>query len=59
MTDDITEQKMEVIRKNDFFGMVSHELKTPLTSLTAILQVLNAKLKKSEDVFVPGAFDKA
>jgi signal transduction histidine kinase len=39
--------------------MVSHELKTPLTSLTAILQVLKAKLKKNEDTFIPGALEKA
>jgi len=56
---DITEQKMDDIRKNDFIGMVSHELKTPLTSLNAIVQVLNTKLKASEDVFVPNALEKA
>lgn len=56
---EITEQKQDEVRKNDFIGMVSHELKTPLTSLTAILQVLNLKLKSSEDSFVPGALDKA
>jgi two-component system sensor histidine kinase VicK len=56
---DITEKKLDELRKNDFIGMVSHELKTPLTSLTAIIQVLNAKLKKSEDVFITGAIDKA
>jgi len=39
---DITEQKMEEIRKNDFMGVVSHELKTPLTSLSAYLQLLNS-----------------
>jgi two-component system sensor histidine kinase VicK len=56
---EITEQKQDEVRKNDFIGMVSHELKTPLTSLNAILQVLNLKLKNSEDAFVPGALDKA
>jgi PAS domain S-box-containing protein len=56
---EITERKLDEIRKNDFIGMVSHELKTPLTSLTAIIQVLNAKLKKSEDAFISGALDKA
>ena len=56
---EITEQKEDELRKNDFIGMVSHELKTPLTSLSAIVQVLNAKLKNNEDKFVPGALEKA
>jgi two-component system sensor histidine kinase VicK len=56
---EITEQKQDEIRKNDFIGMVSHELKTPLTSLTAIVQVANKKLKNSEDLFLAGAMDKA
>lgn len=56
---DVTEQSRDDQRKNDFIGMVSHELKTPLTSLTAIVQVLNVKLKTSEDSFVAGALDKA
>jgi PAS domain S-box-containing protein len=56
---DISERKQDETRKNDFIGMVSHELKTPLTSLTAILQVLNSKLKKSEDPFLPGALERA
>lgn len=56
---DITERKQDEIRKNDFIGMVSHELKTPLTSLMAIIQVLNAKLKNSSDNFIAGGLDKA
>jgi signal transduction histidine kinase len=56
---DVTEQRRDEQRKNDFIGMVSHELKTPLTSLTAIIQVLNSKLKNSEDSFISGALDKA
>jgi len=56
---DITESKQDELRKNDFIGMVSHELKTPLTSLTAIVQVANSKLKNSEDKFLAGAMEKA
>jgi len=56
---DITERKQNETRKNDFIGMVSHELKTPLTSLNAIIQVANAKLKNSNDVFLAGAMEKA
>ena len=56
---DVTEQKKDEQRKNDFIGMVSHELKTPLTSLTAIIQVLNIKLEDNPDHFVPGALRKA
>ncbi|RWY51260.1 PAS domain-containing sensor histidine kinase [Mucilaginibacter gilvus] len=56
---DITEQKSDEMRKNDFIGMVSHELKTPLTSLTAIIQLANAKLKISDDSFLSGAMEKA
>jgi len=59
ITNDVTEQKEDDQRKNDFIGMVSHELKTPLTSLTAIVQVANSKLKNSQDPFLAGAMDKA
>jgi PAS domain S-box-containing protein len=56
---DISERKQDEVRKNDFIGMVSHELKTPLTSLTAIVQMANQKLKNSEDPFLAGAMEKA
>jgi two-component system sensor histidine kinase VicK len=56
---DITEQKTDEIRKNDFIGMVSHELKTPLTSLSAIIQLAALKLKSTEDAFLAGAMDTA
>ncbi|MFC4143503.1 ATP-binding protein [Pedobacter mendelii] len=56
---DITERKQDEIRKNDFIGMVSHELKTPLTSLTALLQMLNSKLKNNADPFVVGAISNS
>ncbi|MBW4891534.1 PAS domain-containing protein [Mucilaginibacter sp. HMF5004] len=55
---DITEQKQDDLRKNDFIGMVSHELKTPLTSLSAYTQILYTKAVKAEDKFATGALDK-
>lgn len=55
---DITERKMDDIRKNDFIGMVSHELKTPLTSLSAYAQMLQIRSKKNEDEFATVALEK-
>lgn len=56
---DITEQKLDDQRKNDFIGMVSHELKTPLTSLSAYIQMLLAKAQNNKDTFTAGALEKA
>lgn len=48
-TRDISEIRQNEQRKNDFIGMVSHELKTPLTSLTAYLQLLETKNPDQQD----------
>ena len=56
---DVTESKKDEERKNDFIGMVSHELKTPLTSLNGYLQLLQNKAKKSNDTFTSGALEIA
>ncbi|TWR29259.1 PAS domain-containing protein [Mucilaginibacter pallidiroseus] len=55
---DITEQKQDEIRKNDFIAMVSHELKTPLTSIKAYTQMLNSRLQKAGDEFSTNALRK-
>lgn len=56
---EITERKEDEIRKNDFIGMVSHELKTPLTSMKGYIQILIARLTKSNDEFGVNALVKA
>lgn len=56
---DITDQKESEQRKNDFIGMVSHELKTPLTSMMAYQQMLQKKLQGTADGFTKVAIDKS
>src|SRR5262249_35188699 len=40
---DITERKQAEQMKQDFLGMVSHDLRSPLTSIFGVFQLLNAK----------------
>jgi PAS domain S-box-containing protein len=56
---EITEQKEDEQRKNDFIAMVSHELKTPLTSMKGYVQVMLTKLRQREDAFGTGMLEKA
>ncbi len=55
---DITETKEDELRKNDFIGMVSHELKTPLTSLSGHTQILNLHARKNDDSFAKERLEK-
>lgn len=48
---EITEQKMEEQRRIDFIGIVSHELRSPLTSMNGYLQLLERNAKKNGDDF--------
>ncbi|WP_231427565.1 PAS domain S-box protein [Pedobacter sp. Leaf250] len=56
---DITERKLDELRKNDFIGMVSHELKTPLTAINGFVQVLQRRAKMADDDYAASALDKA
>lgn len=55
---DITNRKNEENRKNDFIAIVSHELKTPLTTAKGFTQLLRAKAQKADDSFLSGSLLK-
>lgn len=46
---DITEQKQLQRQKDDFLGIASHELKTPVTSIKAYAQVLEMMFRRDGD----------
>lgn len=56
---DITEKKLEDLRKNDFLSIASHELKTPLTTLKGYLQLLNKLKYKPKAPLLPKLIDQA
>lgn len=56
---DNTRQKREEQLKNDFIAMVSHELKTPLTSLKAYVQLMKRTGKKGKDIMTVETLEKA
>jgi len=58
-TRDISEIREQDQRKNDFIGMVSHELKTPLTSLLAYQQLLSTQVLKFSDQAISKAVDQS
>ncbi|WDF53929.1 ATP-binding protein [Mucilaginibacter sp. KACC 22063] len=56
---DISRQRLEEERKDAFIGMVSHELKTPLTSLQGYLQILSGYAAKIQNDFAGNVLEKA
>jgi len=58
-TRDITELKENEQRKNDFISMVSHELKTPLTSVISYVQVARKRAAQENDAVAVGMLERA
>lgn len=57
-TSDITDRINETKRTNDFVAMVSHELKTPLTTILSYIQILQSKAKKGGDDSIMNALSR-
>lgn len=55
---DITERKKLEIQKDEFTGIASHELKTPVTSIKAYGQVLEAMFRQKGDSEAAGLLQK-
>ncbi len=56
---DIEDQKQIEKKKDEFLSITSHELKTPLTSVKAYIQLLSRSLRNHESEQVKGYIEKA
>ncbi|MDB5176974.1 MAG: Two-component sensor kinase [Candidatus Saccharibacteria bacterium] len=48
--EDITERQQLELQKDDFISIASHELKTPITSVKAYVQILGKRFQKANDL---------
>lgn len=58
-TRDISDIKENEQRKNDFISMVSHELKTPLTSVISYIQISQKRAIQNDDQTSAGMLERA
>jgi PAS domain S-box-containing protein len=59
VSQDITEEKNVQQQKDDFISIASHELKTPITSLKASLQILNRIKNEPDSPMLPKLIEQA
>lgn len=59
LTVDITKRKNYETQKDDFLGIASHELKTPITSLKATLQLLSRLKNNPTHEMIPRLIDQS
>lgn len=57
VTGDVTKRKNYEAQKDDFLGIASHELKTPITSLKGTIQLLEMLKNKAADNTIPKLID--
>jgi two-component system phosphate regulon sensor histidine kinase PhoR len=55
---DVTHRRKAIQQKDDFISVASHELKTPITSLKAALQLLD-RIKERPDAHLPKLIEQA
>ncbi len=55
---DITERKQDEQRMSDFLSMVSHDLRSPLTTVKSFTQLLQKRAQKAEEEFAISALGK-
>lgn len=58
ITVDVTERKRQETQKDEFISIVSHELKTPITSVKAYTQILKRELSKLDDPKISQMFER-